>query len=932
MLRAILLSGTFLFLTIANGVCAESGQPALAVKLTVQESGGLDCLNQPVSGGIPMPKGLLRDLKGLKLIGPDGKEVPAQFSTINKWIGDGSIMWLLVQSRASVKAGGQAVFTLKKGPAGSSRKTLKVQDSAGSITVDTGKIKFRVSKTAFNLIDAAWLDANRDGKYASSEQIIASDKRGGSVLELKNKKEVYSSAAGKPKLVEIEESGPERVIIHVAGLHRAEGGKGYLPYCYGYEVRIRAYADQSYLRVSYCITSGHLPGIGAPVCKELTINIPVKMPAVKSVAFGGIKDKVSGALAAGKSALLLVDAQPGNGSKRSGTNWKISTKLTGIEGVAPANKLGWVAVDGAVAGVVLSSRYLRENHSCGVEVRRSGDLTWLKLKPWPVEAENKEQHMPPCARKTYEMQISLLPAGQAGAQAQQLFARQDSYLRFWPALDWTIPTGAWGDFGGLAKPDQTAEKALLRMRPYSPTGWFHLGTLPEMESGSSRAPSGGYEPVITTGPWYNGYMQLGARKLFDQLERTSWQWRDCRMIHRDDDVSLERWEGSGSYRIYVWKGGKAYPEVQLENFKKRYNRQWAYGGAWGPMDTQHFSADEVANYFYLTGDRQCVEALNKMAELAGYLARSSIEKVKKSGSSRAHGWCMRALMNTYEATGEERWLKLSKALTAAILQGQDKTAGSIADVWQKGKPQKKAYHTPFMAAAVGMALGRYYKHHPEEEVRDGILGIADWLCYDVCPEGGPGKEGFSYHWSAYQKNKRSVSGDRCMSTMSWAYVATGQKRYLQAATKHASGWKERKWYLSGFGQDYLHIKHGKRSDSVAPAAVKDLVAKALGGGKATLSWAAPGNDGATGKASEYQIKYAEKDIKERSDWRNKAQTEISFWAATNCVGEPKPGAAGGKEKFIVSGLKPGTYWFALKTYDQQPNQSDLSNVVKCVVK
>ncbi|MHC4917676.1 MAG: beta-L-arabinofuranosidase domain-containing protein, partial [Planctomycetota bacterium] len=806
----------------------------------MHESGGVDRVDEPVSGGIPLPRGLIKDVKNLKLIGPDGKEVPAQFSAINRWISDMSVMWVLVQSRASVKAGGQAVFELRKGPAAAAAAAspLKVKDGADAITVVTGKIRFRVSKKKFNLIDAAWLDSNGDGNYAADEQVVAGDPRGGSVFTLKGRDETYTSSAGAPKKVEVEESGPERVIIHAEGLHSPEGGKGYLPYCYGYDVRIRAYAGKPYVRVSYCLTSGHIPGIGAPVCRELTVGVPLKLGGKSTAAFGGRKGKVSGELAEGKKAVLRCDADPGKGSARSGTGYTLKSSLTGIDGAVPEGRLGWAAASGGKLGAVLSARYLRENHACALEVESVKGVTWLRLKPWPAEA-SRTHLMPPCARKTYEMQLTLLPAGEVLGGAERLFTEQDTYLRFWPPLEWTAATKAWGDFGGLAKPDAGAVKALERMRPFRPNGWFHLGTLPEMESGSSRAPSGGYEPLITTAAWYNGYMQIGRRELFDQLERTSWQWRDCRMIHRDDDVSTKRWAGSGTYKQYAHAGGKKYPEVQVEDFAKRFGSQWSYGGAWGPMDTQHFSVDEVANYYYLTGDRQCVEALNKMGELAGYLARTSIESVKKSGSSRAHGWCGRALMTVYEATGEERWLKLASGLADAILVGQDKTAGTLSPVLTKSPRQTELYKVPFMAAAVGMALGRYYKHHPDEEVRDAILGLADWLYYDVCKEAG----GFSYRWYPHKKNARSSSGNRCMNTMSWAFMATGQKRYLEGAAEHAKAWKESRWYLSGFGQDYLSIKYGKRCDTALPGAVKDLAAKALGGGKVELSWTAPGDHG-----------------------------------------------------------------------------------------
>jgi hypothetical protein len=193
-------------------------------------------------------------------------------------------------------------------------------------------------------------------------------------------------------------------------------------------------------------------------------------------------------------------------------------------------------------------------------------------------------------------------------------------------------------------------------------------------------------------------------------------------------------------------------------------------------------------------------------------------------------------------------------------------------------------------------------------------------------------KGFSYHWTTTDPGGRSVSGTRCMSTMAWAYLATGQKRYLEAADAHASIMKLAGWYLNGFGQEYINIKTGKRADDAPPAAVKDLAAEALGGGKVKLTWTAPGGDGDQGAAVEYQIKFAAREIKDHADWRKEAETALSFWAATNCQGEPKPAAAGAKENFTAEGVPAGPCWFALKSYDGQPNQSDISNVVRVDVK
>ena len=57
-------------------------------------------------------------------------------------------------------------------------------------------------------------------------------------------------------------------------------------------------------------------------------------------------------------------------------------------------------------------------------------------------------------------------------------------------------------------------------------------------------------------------------------------------------------------------------------------------------------------------------------------------------------------------------------------------------------------------------------------MRDAILGIADWLCYDVAVGPNPG---FSYNWTTAEPGGRSPSGNRCMSTMAWAFLATGRQ-------------------------------------------------------------------------------------------------------------------------------------------------------------
>lgn len=105
-------------------------------------------------------------------------------------------------------------------------------------------------------------------------------------------------------------------------------------------------------------------------------------------------------------------------------------------------------------------------------------------------------------------------------------------------------------------------------------------------------------------------------------------------------------------------------------------------------------------------------------------------------------------------------------------------------------------------------------------------------------------------------------------------------------------------------------------DVTAPAVVGNLAVVATGSGTVTLQWTAPGDDGATGTATSYDVRYT----------TGGALIEGGWAAATNPTGEPIPSVAGSIETMTISGLSNGTtYYFAIKTTDEAANQSAISN-------
>ncbi len=105
-------------------------------------------------------------------------------------------------------------------------------------------------------------------------------------------------------------------------------------------------------------------------------------------------------------------------------------------------------------------------------------------------------------------------------------------------------------------------------------------------------------------------------------------------------------------------------------------------------------------------------------------------------------------------------------------------------------------------------------------------------------------------------------------------------------------------------------------DVTPPAALTNLAASAgATEGQINVSWTAPGDDGWVGTATSYEVKYS-----------TSAINAGNYASATTYVQSWVPVAGGGAENRVLSGLTGGTtYFLAIETKDEIPNQAALSN-------
>jgi len=279
-----------LLVGVAAGAAAQ-----IEVPLTVRDHAGVTRVAWPVRGGIPLPRGLLRDATPARLLDAGGAELPCRVRPSARWY-DGSVKWLLADTQVDLPANGEAALTLRLGEAArTTGPRVQTAETPASITVDTGPAKFVFSRGAFGLPAEAWVDLDGDGRWDTqvagegSELTCEVEHQPPGEPEEENwlrdatggPREAFGATLDGDYRVEVENANDLRAVVRISGWLTNPAGRRLLQYV----IRAEACAGRSELRLVHTLVYAGKPK--EDFIRALRLRFPRQASGDGAWALGG---------------------------------------------------------------------------------------------------------------------------------------------------------------------------------------------------------------------------------------------------------------------------------------------------------------------------------------------------------------------------------------------------------------------------------------------------------------------------------------------------------------------------------------------------------------------------------------------------------------------------------------------------------------------
>ncbi|MFQ6133829.1 MAG: hypothetical protein ACE5R4_17440, partial [Armatimonadota bacterium] len=679
----------------------------------------------PLTFGVPLPRGTLGRVGNVRLLNAQGTEVPLQATVTARW-DDGTIKWLLLDFAAELPAAPEpdpqeppplAGYFLEYGSEvrpTPSQSPLSVQQADDAITVTTGPTRFEISRTSFAPFSRVWRDANGDADFTDAELVSQANPQSG--LRLEDAEGTLYTSLGPPSELAVEQSGPLRATLKVAGPLTAEGETQ----LFNYEARLHFYAGQPFVRMDLAFANDNVEQTFTNI-RSLSLRVPVREAGPASCP--AVPEPQQGPLSMSHLLESLYEVRRGEAAERHDgrqDGWIAARTPTGSVGAAVRNF--WqlypkgLAADGA-----------------GIEI---GLLPPLDKGLYQSDGEDDYKLYYYLREGTYKLKVGVskrhelllafgpqdLDMAAAASHAQHpLLAAADP--------QWYCDTKV---FGNMAAPSQRAfpdyepkvsaamDDYLRRRERVREYGMMNFG-----DWWGERGINWGNIEYDTQHAFLLQWARSGDLRFFTCGEQAARHHMDVDTIRHHADPGRI----GGVYTHCIGHVGDYYARPPVEG--KGITR--------GGLSVSHTWTEGLLDYYFLTGDRRSLETARLIADRYDSLYTRNYD----FSNCRVPGWHLILTTAVYDATGDPYYLNAARLIIERVLERQTPDGG-----WRRQLVPGHCLCTPqhhgnagFMVAVLLTGMKRYHQITGDQRIPESMRRAARFLIEDMWV---PEVKGFRY--------------------------------------------------------------------------------------------------------------------------------------------------------------------------------------------
>jgi PcRGLX-like protein central beta sandwich domain len=937
----------------------------IKVKLHVKPPLDLKWGKQTICGGIPLPRGKFKAGTAFNL-SVGGEVLPAQIIPLVV-DGAGFLRWVLVDTQFDISGDQEIQLLLSTGPVTAPKVPLTVVNGDDGVKVDTGRIKFSISKkTAFSLFSRV---------EARGKELFAGGSSDYTDVTVPDKPATFVALA--PETIKVTDSGPMRATIKVSGRFQGDDLTAMR-----YIARITCWAGQSRVAVKFSLVNSNSDHYCFRYISGAKISM--KLPAAATaVQVGKTILLKSGAARISAHDLYLQANPPRKVGLLEGQ--LVLESIAGQDG--PWSSRSMILFD----CTHYSSHYVFDF--------AAGDDAQLATRE---KTDRNPLHL--MAESKWYFETEALAVGKFGTQADELKC-YDTWK--WKYNSKRIPKSPGNHFRrfryyvrGEDNHYETEEDVLesftlmylrtgsyaffkqgrawahynMDLQSFRTDGWQHKdGAVWWAWKGSpmGNAPQRKTDPVtglrnrmLRGGREYKAGKHSAKRVPVNlAIDLSAQDSKEIQYLANCKQCYCHCY-ASGLAAWFCITGDRDALEAAIDSVEQNYDSQ-KRGKKKTPGKSSIFSRDFTRSS-YLAPAVLMADPTNKfLGQAADFLAEVYLKRprpelrglVLPSGKIDAG-----TIKKLTAGKGSERMQELGVKLEGGLLVDAKGNkweplinphtwmfsyqSGALEAYWREtGNEDARDHcvangqalaHVLFQKKHFNLSYGSFLVDFPQRgfawdlaswQIPDGVklgegtkingylAGFYPDVCaraYSLCGENFLKQRAYDYWWGSSHRGYNSKKMHALGSVGTWVNISG----------VHAES-------CTMTGRTFYEWSH-PRSDPNPPEAIKDLTVS-IKAGKAEVSFTAPADQG--GRVLRYQLKCSDRRILDYGEFlkaynNHSEKTACNWFLAVNLKGEPAPKAPGSSEKFTVSGLPAGARYFAIRTFDQSSNRSAISNLVE----